>query len=70
MPFYYLLKSEPTNKKTQNQSHGLNTTLVDLVNRLEMFHKQALCKLAELKPKIDENRRQYAPRFKLKGRIC
>ena len=30
-----------------------------------MFHKQALCKLAELKPKIEENRRIHAPRFKL-----
>ena len=30
-----------------------------------MFHKQALCKLGELKPKIEENNRIYAPRFRL-----
>ena len=62
--FYWFIITTQKISSTR-YSHGLNTTLVDLVNRLEMFHKQALCKLAELKPKIEENRRIHAPRFKL-----
>ena len=46
-------------------SVNLNNTFVHLVNALEVFHKQALNELEQLKPRIEQNARGYSPKFKL-----